>query len=151
MSLISRCFMVCLRLRRNVDCGLSCDCVSSQLWVVSVGLPGLWWSLWADGGAWHQVSTGGEIQKWVYLLNSDRGFKKLYYTAVSYDLFISDPRGYQRKKLPLTKFKCSVLPCVTPDPVKSRYNPLNWNLTDDENQHMSSRAVNCWNWEKGKI
>ena len=75
----------------------------------------------------------------------------MYYTDVSYDLFISDPRGYQRKKLTLTKFKCFVLPCVTSDLVKSRYNPLNWNLTDDENHQMSSKPLIVETGEKEKF
>ena len=60
-------------------------------------------------------------------------------TDVSFGLYLSvisgvvDLRNYRWQSLNVPQ--CG----VTPDPVKSWHNPLNWNLTDDENQQMSSK------------
>ena len=60
-------------------------------------------------------------------------------TDVSFGLYLSvisgvvDLRNYRWQSLNVPQ--CG----VTPDPVKSCHNPLNWNLTDDENQQMSSK------------
>ena len=126
-----------LRLVCDVDCGLSCDCVSCPRVVASLGRPASWVPVTTVSTQARVIRCQGRAWEKFKLLKSVLGFESvllifpmIYLSVIS---GVVDIRNYRWQSLNVPQ--CG----VTPDPVKSWHNPLNWNLTDDENQQMSSK------------